>query len=521
MEQNNIIFGPNWKIIPSTQEIREEIRNRQRSKHSQEKECIFCHQKFDYGYSSLKSCLGHKILVQCKECGNEFELDYSIFSGTDQRKINEALITNSPIETFCSKECKYKYGGKMVSKWCEENPGKLSEIRQKLIHVDENTGDVYCGNDNLTKKAKLMRERCKEIEDRDPEKKRRHRQKCIEKAHEYWKNNPELHRRLALNNLEKLNNYHEQFCNVCNKITLHDGYNNCTICVHKNNGGSKPNLIIKNNILFYKDYEWNDFCNKIKSGELDINNFPGIENRFGIITYYRIDPLTDKKILKISNFQVVDNVVFYKDYEWNDFCNKIKSGELDINSFPGIENRFEIITYNRIDPLTDKKILKISDFQVVDNVAFYYDQFTHDYILWSEYKSKFKTQKINNLPEGFVIYPTFRAQDSKDWKGSLQAFEQNLIDNEIGWFTYIKFYINENNKFKPLVCGKSGSKLVNASGSDVSFSTDINDGPARRFLQEEGFEWCKTQIAILKCDSEEEAYEKELFYIKELNLFGS
>ena len=461
MEQNNIIFGPNWKIIPSTQEIREEIRNRQRSKHSQEKECIFCHQKFDYGYSSLKSCLGHKILVQCKECGNEFELDYSIFSGTDQRKINEALITNSPIETFCSKECKYKYGGKMVSKWCEENPGKLSEIRQKLIHVDENTGDVYCGNDNLTKKAKLMRKRCKEIEDADPEKRRIHRRKCIEKAHEYWKNNPELHRKLALNNLEKLNNYHEQFCNVCNKITLHDGYNNCTICAHKNNGGSKPNLIIKNNILFYKDYEWNDFCNRIKSGELDINNFPGIENRFGIITY------------------------------------------------------------NRIDPLTDKKILKISNFQVVDNVAFYYDQFIHDYILWSEYKSKFKTQNIDNLPEGFGIYPTFRVQDSKDWQGSFQAFEQNLIDNGISWFVYIKFYINDNNEFKPLVCGKSGSKLVNVSGSDVSFSTDINHGSARRFLQEEGFEWCKTQIAILKCGSEEESYEKELFYTKELKLFRS
>ena len=428
MEQNNVIFGPNWKIIPSTQEIREEIRNRQRSKYSQEKECIFCHQKFDYGYSSLKSCLGHKVLVQCKECGNEFELDYSIFSGTDQSKINEALITGKPIETFCSKECIHKHQGRMFSKWCKENPGKLSEARQKLIHVDENTGDVYCGDDNLTKKAKLMRERCKEIEDSDPEKRRAHRRKCIEKAHEYWKNNPELRKSNAINNLGEY-------------------------CAQK--------LQIKNNILFYKDYEWNDFCNKIKSGELDINNFPGIENRFGIITY------------------------------------------------------------NRIDPLSNKIILKISNFQVVNNVAFYYDQLTHDYILWSEYKSKFKAQKINNLPEGFVIYPTFRAQGSEDWKGSLQAFEQNLIDNGIGWFVYIKFYIDENNKLKPLVCGKSGSKLVNVSGSDVSFSTDINDGPSRRFLQEEGFEWCKTQIAIFKCDSEEEAYEKELFYIKELNLFGS
>ena len=519
MGQNDIIFGPNWKIIPSTQEIREEIRNQQRSKHSQEKECIFCHQKFDYGYSSLKSCLGHKVLVQCKECGKEFELDYSIFSGTSQNQINEALITGKPIETFCSGECKHKYGGKMFSKWCKENPGKFSEMRQKAIHIDENTGDVYCGNDNLTQKAKLMRERCKEIEDADPEKRRIHRQKCVEKANEYWRNNPELHRKLALNNLGKINNFHKQFCNVCNKITLHDGFNNCTICVHKNSGVS--NFIIKNNILFYKDYEWSDFCNRIKTGELDINDFPGIENRFGIITYNRINPLTNEKILKISDFQVVDGVAFYKGYKWDDFCNKIKSGELDINNFPDIENRFGIITYNRIDPLTDKKILKISDFQVVNNVAFYYDTNIGDYVLWSDFKEKFATQPVPNLPEGFEIYPTFRTQDSKDWKGSLQAFEQNLVDNEIGWFVYIKFYIDENNEIKPLVCGKTGSKLVNVSGSDVSFSTDMKYGPARRFLQEEGFEWCKTQIAILKCDSEEEAYEKELSYIKELNLFRS
>ena len=68
--------------------------------------------------------------------------------------------------------------------------------------------------------------------------------------------------------------------------------------------------------------------------------------------------------------------------------------------------------------------------------------------------------------------------------------------------------------------GKSGSKLVNANGSDVSFSTDIDDGPARRFLAENKLKWDKTKIAILKCNNENEAYEKEKHYLNKLNLFG-
>ena len=50
----------NWRIIKSDKESREEIRKIQRSKYSSEKECIYCHEKFDYGYSSLKSCLACK-----------------------------------------------------------------------------------------------------------------------------------------------------------------------------------------------------------------------------------------------------------------------------------------------------------------------------------------------------------------------------------------------------------------------------------------------------------------------------
>ena len=142
------------------------------------------------------------------------------------------------------------------------------------------------------------------------------------------------------------------------------------------------------------------------------------------------------------------------------------------------------------------------------------------YVCWSCYKQNFDNFQ-NIILKDFILVPTFRSQESEDWSNSRQAFEQYLIDNNIVWFIYIKFYINKNKVIKPLVCGKSGSLLVNSSGSDISFSTDINDGPARRFLIENNYQWDKTKIAILKCNFEQEAYEKEKYYKNKFNLFGS
>ena len=44
------------------------------------------------------------------------------------------------------------------------------------------------------------------------------------------------------------------------------------------------------------------------------------------------------------------------------------------------------------------------------------------------------------------IQPTFISQDSEDWTGASLAFEQDLVDKEIYYFTYIKFYIKSIDK---------------------------------------------------------------------------
>ena len=139
---------------------------------------------------------------------------------------------------------------------------------------------------------------------------------------------------------------------------------------------------------------------------------------------------------------------------------------------------------------------------------------------WGEFKKRFSVQEVC-IPDGFVTVPTFREQNSDTWAGSGPAFERSLVDMNVGWFVYIKFYIDRIGQLKPIVIGKSGSMLVNTNGTDVNFGESVDDGAARRFLAEEGLQWCKTQIAIRPCNTEEEAYAIESALTVELRLLNS
>ena len=371
-----------------------------------------------------------------------------------------------------------------------------------------------------------------------------------------------------------------------------------------------PNFTIRNKVRYYKDWEINDFYNKIKNNELDINNFPGIIWRGDKLCYYTED-IINGDIIKLtnSNFQEIDGVRYFKGMEVEEFSSKILSGELNIEDYPGINIRCGRVCYGTEDILTSEKILmnrnfvelngvkfyknieihefirqldageteippgfnkrfgewycnaeniltgemtKLENFNFTtkDNILYYHDKNnTGDYIPWEEYKSKFSRKRITkdiqtfvdklksleifqpksmgpvgsyNLDDIIKIYPTFRTQDSDSWSGAKGAFEQSLLDNNISWFTYIKFYIDAKGVVRPLVVGKSGSYLVNSSGSDVSFSMDVNDGPSRRFINEvEGASWDKSQILIIKSKSESQAYFYEYYIRKTFDLFES
>ena len=162
------------------------------------------------------------------------------------------------------------------------------------------------------------------------------------------------------------------------------------------------------------------------------------------------------------------------------------------------------------------------NFQYRNNVLFYKN------IPWEEYKLSFivkpqpSVEQLSKELNGF-IKPTFRSQESLYWENR-SSFEKDLIDKNIGWFVYIKFYIDKLNKeSKPLVVGKTGTKLVSNSNTDISFDyekdSDRYRRPARIFLKETNTDWDKTYILIIKCNTELKALKLEKEIGESFNLF--
>ena len=314
--------------------------------------------------------------------------------------------------------------------------------------------------------------------------------------------------------------YKLKFCKECNKFTCHFG--KCRVCQSKKYGLGNPEIHQKT------------IDAQIKNGTFNMLNKEIQRNKVSNINIkYKHEKLYCDKCKEITFHRI-----------WND--NKIRCCKCDFKN-NGYNKSFckkcnNITIHNgKFCCICNKNSISgcLPNFITKDNVLYFYDRNIQDYIPWEDYKKKFIIQsneytdinKILSLLPGFKLYPTFRTQDSDFWSdGSKSAFEQSLVDDNIMWFTYIKFYISHNNSkieeiasIRPLVVGKSGSLLVNNSGSDLSFSTDINDGPARRFLAESNnnSSWDKTKIAILPCENESEAFEKENYYLQKLNIFSS
>ena len=291
-------------------------------------------------------------------------------------------------------------------------------------------------------------------------------------------------------------NLYEEYCDKCGEITKHNPDGSCKKCI------SLQNLQSESMQKWIKSEE----CNEIRrSNRQKWNN-----SEYGKKFHSKI--ISDFNKSKEGQENIKRNL--------NKIHNLMSQG-FGANSEENLRKR--ILNTNFGGCLNFK----------FDDKTLYYDYSINDYIPWNEYKEKFKIkiEASNNFIDDIkLIYPnafiqtTFRTQESDNWAGARQAFEFNLIEKNINWFSYIKFFIDEVGNIKPLVVGKTGSLNVNANGSDVSFSTDINDGPARRFLNDEknkGFEWCKTQILIIPCENENEAYNVEKFIFDNFNLFQS
>ena len=126
---------------------------------------------------------------------------------------------------------------------------------------------------------------------------------------------------------------------------------------------------------------------------------------------------------------------------------------------------------------------------------------------------------------GFQWVPTMRMSHDS-WGDDKVKFNGLLEAKGYQWVVYVKLYVSGYARsgkaiVRPLVVGKSGSYLVNASGCDLSFSMAPEDGPARRFLLKNRLEWYHEKVLIKGFRDEKAAYRYESKIANKLNLFGS
>ena len=518
----------------------------------------------DYKYIESEDSSYGSVITLCDNCQNNFETRYDHFLERVEKAIKDNNINENKtedIKILCS-DCLRLESNKILAKK-RSGPGKCTCCNE---YSEKRDSVGLC--------LKCRSERSKK--DRENNTKAGICKSCG--SFNNQRNNVGLGIECGCSQkMYSQRGMRNKWCEKCNAETLHNE-ETCTICNPKAKAGDqKFNFIVKDNVRFYKGIEINEFIGKIKSGELNIEDYPGMNWRGNRLCYYTEDILTGDIYNLCGSFYEINDVKYYRGIEINEFTSKILSGELNIEDYPGINIRCGRVCYYTEDILTSEKILMNNNFTELDgikfyknieihelirqldsgeikippgfnkrfgewfyhteniltgeilklnnnlfeernNVLYYYDKSedVRDYITWEEYKVKFPTFNIGfKLPEGFKMYPTFLTQDSEH-ENVGGAFEQSLVDENISWFVYIKF--DELNR--PLVCGKSGSKLVN-SKTDVLFSMKIEHGPSRRFLQDNSLNWCKTQIAICPCETEQEAYDLEERILKDYNLFGS
>lgn len=151
------------------------------------------------------------------------------------------------------------------------------------------------------------------------------------------------------------------------------------------------------------------------------------------------------------------------------------------------------------------------------------ENLTYKNICFSCYLENFDKNKFNfdylNEFNGF-IQNTYRT--NKNNREGQDVLEQELINKNIFYFVYIKFYVDKFKANKPLVVGQTASKLINSNGTDIIFDLDdINGGPARKFLVRNNLDWNKNFIYLIPTDSREESLKIEIKIQNKLNIFFS
>lgn len=310
-------------------------------------------------------------------------------------------------------------------------------------------------------------------------------------------------------NLDK--RYFVRYCKKCESFTCHYG-ENCATCRSKKTGLGNPDIHTKTIKTQMDRGTFNMLDPEIQKNKISNKNLLyRHENIFcdqcKEITSHRVWPDGKKRCCK-CDFK--NNGISLQ------FCEACKRKTLQNGKYCVLCHP-ESVNNNFLPSLTN-----------IQGMRHYYDASMKKYVPWNEYKKKFMSLSDRNSTEKILLehpyakmIPTFLEQNSTSWVGTRMDFEQYLVTNGYSWFAYIKLFVNSKGDLKPLVSGKTGSLLVNISGTDISFSMNPSDGVSRIYLKESGLSWCKTHIIIIPCETEEDSLILEQSFKTRYSLFGS
>ena len=285
------------------------------------------------------------------------------------------------------------------------------------------------------------------------------------------------------------NEWHVFYNNIFNS--------NCYTCfIIKHNQSSKMREISKKNLLNYIE-------NNPKYKESQLNG--AIASAKNLHEKLAKDP--EKQ--RIIALNALSHITYEKKYCKE--CHAITTHKCDncIVCNPDIAG-------NAINKITSFTIGEYCSKHIFCNKK-YYDINCKKYVCWECFKESFNSLEYDILFKDYKWVNTYR--NLNNWSGARNAFEERLKELNVRWFTYIKFYINEN-KIKPIIVGMSGSELVNASGSDVNFNMTQNS-PGRLFLKENNYEFYTDAIMIKSFNTKQESLNEEKFIKEKYNLFYS
>lgn len=367
----------NWRIEVSTPEDREKVRTIQRSKYSDIKKCFYCNEKFDYGYSSLKICGCCKIFVNCSIYGMEFELNFNNYSGSDQRKINDAIKNKENLNLFCSKECRKEGQIKSYEEYFIKNNDKFyNSMKNRKYSLNCKIHGNYIGNNHTSNCQKCLEEFNKS-ENVKLYEKLINVKDCIEKDGFLY---------LNIDKSIKNRNYSLKYCESCNR-EFRPTTSNQKVCKCCYKVMKCP--VCNNKYVVSKGYEDQSIfcsirCSVIKQQKDGLANKPPRSNNV-VLNNPEIFFPKDSKILDYKKFNKISGIW----YKYDPVSNIV----LDVCLTNDIYKEIVYHNYQILSPTKQKykEISKLSkiDFYYLCNIESWEDGLIKEKIFALKTKAKF------------------------------------------------------------------------------------------------------------------------------------